>query len=157
RTLLPWVVGHDPERLSAFLSPSELLWVGLGAKQADDRLDAWGTLASPRVGCVCLQMIDRRPWEDRAGRWHAGVLASEFPDLNLRLAELLADLHMPPALLAPILAPATLDLVNTANSRDQDDRRGLLDFVDALRVERVEEYLALLTTDGPLVPVGEAA
>jgi hypothetical protein len=27
--------------------------------------------------------------------------------------------------------------------------------VQALRPERVEEYLALLTTDGPLVPVGE--
>ena len=63
-------------------------------------------------------------------------------------------MKMPAALLAPVLASATLDLVNTATSRDQDDRRGLVEFVNALRVERVEEYLGLLTTDGPLVPVG---
>jgi hypothetical protein len=28
-----------------------------------------------------------------------------------------------------------------------------VDFVQALRPERVEQYLALLTTDGPLVPI----
>jgi hypothetical protein len=155
RTLLPWVAAHQPERLAGFLSPSELFWLGLADRPVDGRVNAWGTSASPRVGCLCLQMIDRRPWEDRAGRWHAGLLASGFPDLNLRLAELLADMRMPAALLAPVLAPATLDLVNSATSRDQDDRRGLVDFVQALRPERVEEYLALLTTDGPLVPVGE--
>ena len=56
-----------------------------------------------------------------------------------------------------MLTSATLDFVDTATSRDQDDRRGLVEFVQALRAERVEQYLALLTTDGPLVPVGEAA
>jgi hypothetical protein len=38
-------------------------------------------------------------------------------------------------------------------TRDSDDRRALVDFVQALRPERVEQFLALLTTDGPLVPV----
>jgi hypothetical protein len=83
--------------------------------------------------------------------------ASAFPDLNLRLAEILADLRMPAALVAPILTSATLDLVNSAISRDPYDRRGLVAFVQALRTERVEQYLALLTTDGPLVPVEEVA
>lgn len=60
---------------------------------------------------------------------------------------------MPAPLLAPVLAAAVLDLVDTATTRDSDDRRGLVEFVRALRPERVEQYLALLTTDGPLVPV----
>jgi hypothetical protein len=63
---------------------------------------------------------------------------------------------MPAALLGPVLASATLDFIDRATSRDQDDRRGLVEFVQALGADRVEQYLALLTTEGPLVPSGEA-
>jgi len=82
------------------------------------------------------------------------MIASAFPDLNFRIAELLRDLHMPAALLAPVLMSATLDFINSTTSRDQDDHRGLVEFVQALQSDRVEQYLALLTTDGPLVPIG---
>jgi hypothetical protein len=157
RTLLPWVVVHQPERVAAFLSPSELFWLGLEKRPIDVRLHAWGAPGGPRLGCLCLQLIDRRPWETLAGRWTSGIFASAFPDLNLRLAELLTELRMPAPLLGPVLGPATLDFINTATSRDQDDRRGLVEFVQALGPDRVEQYLALLTTDGPLVPIGEAA
>ncbi|MEO8077350.1 MAG: hypothetical protein ABI818_13545, partial [Acidobacteriota bacterium] len=156
RTLLPWVVAHDPARVRFFLSPTELLWLGLETMPVDHRLDAWGAQADPRVGCLCLQLLDRRPWESLAGHWNGGLLASTFPDLNLRLAELLAELRMPAALAAPVLASATFDFVNMAITRDPDDRRGLVEFVHGLRAEQVEEYLALLTTDGPLVPIGDA-
>jgi hypothetical protein len=47
------------------------------------------------------------------------------------------------------LTSATLDFVNAVISRDPDDRRGLVEFVQALRSEQLEQYLALLTTDGP--------
>jgi hypothetical protein len=156
RTLLPWAVAHDPARVRFFLSPIELLWLGLEKMPVDRRLDAWGAPGEPRLGCRCLQLLDRRPWESLAGHWNSGVLASSFPDLNLRLAELLAELRMPAQLLGPVLASATFDFVNTAISRDQDDRRGLVEFVHALRLEQVEEYLAMLTTDGPLVAVAAA-
>jgi hypothetical protein len=154
RTLLGWVVAHDPARLAVFLSPSELLWLGLDNVPVDT-LQAWGAPAAPRVGCLCLQVVDRRPWESFAGRWNTGMAASAFPDLNLRLAELLSDLHMPASLLGPVLTSATLDFINTVTSRDADDRRGLVEFVQALRADRLEQYLALLTTDGPLVPIAE--
>ena len=154
RSLLPWIVAHDPERVPAFLSPVELLWLGLDGAPTET-LHAWGTVAGSRLGCLCLRMIDRRPWETFAGRWNSGMMASAFPDLNLRLAELLKELQMPAALLGPVLTSATLDFVNSAISRDPDDRRGLVEFVADLRVERVEQYLALLTNDGPLVPLGE--
>jgi hypothetical protein len=32
-----------------------------------------------------------------------------------------------------------------------------MEYVRALRVDRVEQYLALLTTDGPLLPVSQTA
>ena len=82
---------------------------------------------------------------------------SGFPDLNLRLAELLAELHMPATLLGPVLWSASLDFINNVNSRDQDDHRALVEFVQTLRADRLELYLALLTTDGPLVPMVEGS
>ena len=155
RTLMAWGQAHDPGRLAVFLSPSELLWLGL-ENVPIDTLNAWGAPAASRLGCLCLQIIDRRPWESFAGRWNTGMSASAFPDLNLRLAELLSDLHMPAPLLGPVLTSATLDFINNVTSRDADDRRGLVEFVQMLRTDRAEQYLALLTTDGPLVPTGEA-
>jgi hypothetical protein len=157
RSLLPWVFAHDPKRLATFLSPIELFWLGLQGQPVAARLNTWGAPAEPRLGCLCLQLLDRRPLEMLAGRWGTGMLPTGFPDLNLRLAELLADMQMPASLLGPVLASATLDFINTASSRDPDDRRGLVEFVQALNSERLERYLALLTTDGPLVPVGEVS
>jgi hypothetical protein len=150
-TLLAWAVQHRREDLR--LSPYELLLLGreAGAKPGD--LDPWGVAAEPRLGCLCLQMPAPRQFDLFTGRWHTGVMATGFPDLNLRLAELLADLEMPGTLLPSVLAAATWDLVINVRSRDYADRQGLVDFVDALSSDRVELYLALLTTDGPLVPI----
>jgi hypothetical protein len=157
RSLLPWIVAHDPGRLAPFLSPTELFWLGLETRPVDPRLDPWGASAEPRLGCLCVQLLDRRPWETFAGRWNYGLLASTLSDLNLRLAELLRELQMPAPLLAPVLAAATADFTENATSRDPDDRRGPVEFVQALGADRVEQYLALLTTDGPLRAVAEDA
>jgi hypothetical protein len=143
--------------MATFLSPSELLWLGLGTTRLDARFHAWGAPAKARQGCLCLQFPERRPLEPFMGRWGSGIFVSAFPDLNLRIAELLAELRMPAALLGPVLTSATLEFVNNTPSRDPDDRRALVEFVLALTPDRVEQYLALLTTDGPLVPIGKAA
>jgi hypothetical protein len=154
RTVFPWIVSHDSSRAASFFSPVELFWLGLGATRAGESLHGWGVSAHARLGCLCLR-VDRRSADLLTGRVNAGMLASGIPDLGLRLAELLADLHMPAALLGGVLASATFDFVNDAASRDEDDRRGLVEFVLALRVDRVEEYLGMLTTGGPLVPPGD--
>jgi hypothetical protein len=155
RTLLAWTVAaNDRERVDAFLSPVELLW--LGKASIGQRFHAWGVPAEARLGCHCVRLMDRQPLEFLDGRWHSGISATGFPDLNLRVAELLADLKMPAPLLAPVLRSAMLDLVDSAMTRDSDDRRAMVDFVQALRPERVEQFLALLTTDGPLVPLDAA-
>ena len=153
RSLIEWTASHDLERVASLVAPVELLWLGLERKPLDAWVHAWGSPAEPRVGCLCLRMPVRRQLESYAGRWDSGILVSVFPDLNLRLAELLADLKMPARLLPSVLAAATLDLINLTFSRGQDDRRGLVDFVHGLTQDRLELYLALLTTDGPLVPL----
>lgn len=157
RSLLLWMAAHDRPRVQAFLSPTELLWLGLEGRPIAPALHAWGAPARSRLGCLCLRLPDGRTSETLTGRWHAGMSATGFPDLNLRLAELLADLGMPAGLLQPVLSSATLEFVDTAVARDEDDRRGLLEFVQALQLENLEQYLALLTTDGPLVPSDEPA
>jgi hypothetical protein len=151
-SLLAWIVTYDRAHLDAFFSLGELLWVGLGTVPHESPLHAWGAPARTRTGCFCLRLPAPQPWETVAGRAGSGMLASLFPDLNLRLAELLADARLPAALLVPVLASATLDFVNLAISRDDDDRRGLVEFVRGLDGDRLARYLALLTTDGPLVP-----
>jgi hypothetical protein len=156
RTLLAWAIARERADPATRLAPSELLWLGLERAPVPETLHRWGAPAGPRTGCLCLEMLDRQPWEILAGRRFSGAVSSGFSDLNLRLAELLDELRMPPPLLAAVLAAATLDLIEHAVARDQDDRQALLDFVHALRPERVEAYLALLTTDGPLVPVAAA-
>jgi len=153
RTLLSWTAARRPEWLRAFLAPVEVFWLGLEGAAPGTTLHAWGAPVAARTGCACLRLDAPRPLDALAGRRYAAILASGFPDLNLRLAELLSELHMPAALLAPVLAAATLDLVTNAVVRDRDDRRGLETFVWALRRDAVEQYLALLTTGGPLVPI----
>jgi len=155
QTLLAWMMAHDPARVATFLAPTELFWLGAGDARVAG-LDAWGAPAAARNGCLCLQVVRGRSWEIFTGRWNTGMLVSAFPDLNFRIAELLSDLHMPASLLAPVLTSATLDFMNSTVSRDQDDRRGLVDFVQELQPEKVEQYLALLTTNGPLVPLDDA-
>jgi hypothetical protein len=155
RTLLAWAVTHDPDARLRTIGPTELLRAGLQGRSAS-AFAQWGVSSEARTGCTCLGMVER-PWDSLTGRWDSGIFASTFPDLNLRLAELLAELKMPALLLGPVLRSATLDFITTVTSRDQDDRRGFIEFVQGLRVDRLEQYLGLLTTDGPLVPLGESS
>lgn len=153
RTLLAWVVAHDAARVPAFLSPLELFWLGRDVASVDPELQTWGSPAEAQHGQLALRMPEPQPWEVFAGRWGSGFLAGVYPDLNLRLVELMAGLEAPPELLGAVLSAAALDCVNTAAVRSQDDRRSLVEFAQALTPERLEQYLALLTTGGPLVPL----
>lgn len=155
RSLLPWVFAHTPDRLVPFFSTADLAALGLQARDA--RLDAWGAPALPMSGCPCLRLPDRVPRHVFTGNPDSGRLASGFPDLSLRAAELLSDLHMPASLLPGVLAAATSDLVDRAPSRYASDVRGLVEHVQRLTTDDLEQYLALLTTDGPLVLVPETS
>jgi hypothetical protein len=156
RALFLWSGADDPRRGATFLSASDVLAVGLEGLTVPASLDDWGVSGEPRTGCHCLQ-LPGRPFDLFTGRWFSGVLATGFTDLNIRLAEILDQMHMPGALLAPVLASAMWDFVMNVRTNDFDDRNGWIEFAGSLGVDRVEQYLALLTTDGPLVPVTEGS
>ena len=157
RSLFVWTAAESPARAAASLSASEIFAAGLDGTAAPRNLDAWGVSGAPRVGCQCLQMPAPRPLDAFAGRWFSGVLATGFSDLNLRVAELLDQLNMPGMLLAPVLASATWDFLINVRINDFDDASAWVEFASTIGVDRVEQYLALLTTDGPLVPLSEGS
>ena len=100
--------------------------LGRGRRTAD-RLPLPSDAGTASIRPVHRTLAHRRPGDG-------------ISDLNLRLAELLADLEMPGTLLPSVLAAATWDLAINVRSRDYDDRQGLVDFVDALTSDRVERY-----------------
>jgi hypothetical protein len=152
RSVLPWMYARDRDRVASFFSIAELFRLGTAEPGATLSLDAWGAPARPRLGCLCLQFPDRAA-DAYAGHLSSGILMGAVPDLNLRLAEWLAALAMPAALLPSVLAAATHDLVTRTPVRYPDDLRSVTEQVKAVTRDDVEQYLALLTTDGPLVPV----
>ena len=157
RTLLAWNATFDARRAVAVLTPTQVFLLGLEPAADPARFDAWGVAVEPRSGCQCLQFPGRRTADLLPGRWFSGVLATGFADLNLRLAELLDEVRLPGALLAPVLAAATSDFTLDVEMRDFDDVPGWSDYAKALDIDRIEQYLALLTTDGALVPVTEGS
>jgi hypothetical protein len=157
RSLFAWTAAESLPQASASLSPVEVFAAGLDGAAPPRSLDAWGVSGAPRLGCQCLQMPAPRPLEAFTGRWFSGVLASGFADLNLRIAELLAGLDMPGMLLAPVLASATWDFLMNVRIHDFDDASAWVEFASGIGVDQVEQYLALLTTDGPLMPLSEGS
>lgn len=74
-------------------------------------------------------------------------------DLSLRLVEGLATLGLPAALLPSVLSIATQDLIDDAPATDGDVAKSVWQFAHVLSIERIEDYVAALAGNGPLVPV----
>jgi hypothetical protein len=151
-SLWAWVSEHEPERARQWLSPRELLFTGLRGSALDERWQAWGASATPVSGCLCLELTARGGWDHYAGRVGNPMLAVATPDLQLAVAEHLADMHLPAGLARDVMAVATNDLVNEARAQDADDWRALIDRIHALDRDTFEQYLGLLTVSGPLYP-----
>jgi len=74
------------------------------------------------------------------------------PDLNLRVAVALAELKLPAALARGVLAAAMQDYVDRVKPLYPDDWLTLVRAAQALSTERIQDYIAALTVNGPLVP-----
>jgi hypothetical protein len=146
-----WEVRREPNRAKDFLAFSELLRAGLAG---DARLpDAWGASMVSVTGCPCLEFPSADSWEAFAGRRHTGLVASRFVDLNLKIAEILADQKLPAELARDLLRVATQDFIDEATPRDQDDWFALARYVASMPPERFDDYISALAAGGPLVPV----
>jgi hypothetical protein len=83
---------------------------------------------------------------------YTGVLATQVPDLTLRLAEVTAALHMPAALIPSLLLYATQDYWHEVEARFADDWPALTHGATSLPASKIEDYIAALGSGGPLRP-----
>jgi hypothetical protein len=154
RSTLPWVVAHDPARLDRAFTLGEVVW--LGRSTDGPPLDqGWGTSGRAADGCLCPRLGHPAPADTLAGRPTDGRFAALAPDLHLRAAELLAEMGLPARLAPAILALAVQDLVDEAEPAYLDDVLGIARFARGLTRTRMEDYVAALVGQGPLLPVAE--
>ena len=93
------------------------------------------------------------PWEARAGRSSTGHLATRGADVNLRIAEFLAESRLPAALAPGILAYAMQHVLDVAQPAFFDDWPAFERAARDLPRERLIDFVAALAADGALIPV----
>ncbi len=148
REALRWSLAHAPESTAHALSPVQVFWLGGGAPGAD----AWGAAALTFSGCLCLRMPRPMPWESLTGRPASGLLATLGADVPLLVAEALASRRLPAALAPAVVAYAMQDVLDQALPAYFDDWPAIPRAARAIAPERMDDYIAALTADGPLVP-----
>jgi hypothetical protein len=148
---LPWVAAHDPAAADGCFSLRDLLWLG-GVDRPQTVLDRWGVAAAGLDGRPLTAMPPPAAWEDFAGRPDAGQMATQVPDLTLRLVEETARLRLPAALVPALLAYAVEDFWHDAQARFADDWPRMTRQAAALTSSRIEDYVAALVGDGVLRP-----
>ena len=73
-------------------------------------------------------------------------------DLQLRVAEWLAERNLPAALTPGVMAFAMWDLVMNTQMADGDDWIPVFRAAQGVSSDRIADYVAALAADGPLVP-----
>jgi hypothetical protein len=151
RQALAWIASRD--RAAAFeeLWLSELARLGKPGIPAS-RLDAWGTAALPLEGGLAVRYPASGDACLLAGRPAIGMMAMTVPDIALRVAEVLAELKLPAALMPDAMAFATQLVIDDATTMHADDRDALAIAARRLPVDQMVDVVAALTAAGPLVP-----
>jgi hypothetical protein len=129
----------------------DLLWLGRPALPPG-ATEPWGVLSEPLDGRLRPRFDPPVPWDRLSGHPDTGVLATQVPDLALRLAEITAALRVPASLVPPLLLYATQDYWHDVEARFADDWPALVRAAAALPASRVEDYIAALGSGGPLRP-----
>jgi hypothetical protein len=149
RQLIPWLALRQPDSLADIFTLRDLMWLGRPALTRT-QLDRWGVSSDGVDGRRSTVMPPPRPWEDFAGRSDVGQIATQVPDLTLRLVEETARLRLPAMLIPSLLAFATNDYWHDVQVRFADDWWRMTRQARALESTRVEDYVAALTGNGPL-------
>jgi hypothetical protein len=148
REAVRWALVHAPDEADRAFSLVELFWLGADS----GNLDAFGAAPLALTGCLCLEMPPPFAWENLTGRPAAGLLATLGVDVTLRLTEALAERKLPAALLPGVLAYAMLDVVDEADPAYFDDWPAFGRAAAAIDGGRIDDYIAALTANGPLIP-----
>jgi hypothetical protein len=156
RELLGWMLQQEPARVATLFSTSEMFWLGLNDRRLE-RLDSWGTSFEPQSGCYCLRFPTAGTWDRVAGRLGGRLLGAAVPDLTLRVAEHLAALKVPVALLPGVMTMATQDFIDGATPIYDDDWLGIVGHAGQVPQETVQDYVAALVAAGPVRPATREA
>jgi hypothetical protein len=151
RQSLRWTLTRTPELVPSVFGYRDYLWLG-SPQVPRDTLDRWGIYAEALTGRLRTAMPESAKWESFGGRADAGLIATQSPDLILRLAEETAELKLPAQVIPGLLTFAAQDYWHDVESRFPDDRPALARQALALSRSRVEDYVAALTGGGPLRP-----
>jgi hypothetical protein len=154
RRLIRLEAEADPTGVTSYFFLGEVLAVGLGGSETAD-LDDWGPSARPIDGGLERRLTLRLDWSDVAGHRNADLFSTRVIDLQLRVAELLADFKLPASLASGVTAYAMWDLAMNAKMADWDDWLAVSRTAQQLSSDRMADYVAALTVDGPLVPVAK--
>lgn len=146
-----WTLATTRADVTSYFSLPELLRLG-GLDPALD-LSAWGMSPEANNGCLCTTLDPASSWWLASGRTQLGVLPSAVPDLHLRVAAALDELHLPAALGKAVLAAVVQAYLDSTHLSDDDDWFGLVRAAGVFPREQIEDAVAALTADGPLLPV----
>lgn len=146
---LRWNLANAPEAVMPLFGMKELL--RLGDLASNISLDGWGMPSTSIGGCLCVEFDLRSTWWNAMGRTQLGLLPSELPDLNLRVAETLQQLHVPAILGRSILAFVAQSYIDRARVSDDDEWLGFARIATAWSRDDIEDAVAALTVDGPLI------
>lgn len=150
RRTLRWVLQNEPASIENHLSLADV--ARLGDPAALD--DTWGSSAVLAYGCLCTRFPVARAWRVLAGRTQLAMMAASTIDMNIEMAQRLAALRLPAALLPFVLTTAMQDYIDHAESVDAADRPPLLTYPRSISRELMADFVAATATlDGPLVPV----
>lgn len=151
RYALPWTLRTVPDAAGTFFSLRDLLWLGKPGVDPTT-LARWGVMGDSVDGRLATRFDPPIAWNRLAGRPDTGVLATQVPDLTLRLTEVTAELGVPAATIPSLLLYATQDYWHDVEARFADDWPALTRGATVLPTSRVEDYIAALGTGGPLRP-----
>jgi hypothetical protein len=129
----------------------DLMWLGT-PELPPETMDQWGVYAEGLYSRLKTAMPAPAPWENFGGRADGGLIATQMPDLILRLAEETQRMKLPAQLVPGLLMYAAQDYWHDVDSRFPDDWPALARQALALSSSRVEDYVAALAGGGPLRP-----
>jgi hypothetical protein len=152
RQAIPWAQAHEPDRVADYFSLADLVRINEAETTPLPPLDAWGAAWLDTDGCLCLRYPEAGARETLAGRMGTALVAEQFVDLPLRVAEALSNLRLPAQLSRSILALATQDVLDAYRPAYIDDWSAMVTAVRSLPDGRFVDYVAALTAGGPLVP-----
>jgi hypothetical protein len=151
RQTLPWTLTRMPDSAPDLFALRDLFWLGK-PDLSRETLDQWGVYAEPLTSRLRTAMPLPSPWDDFGGRADGGLVATQAPDLVLRMAQETARLKLPAQLVPALLPFAAQDYWHDVESRFPDDWPAMARQALALSASRVEDYVAALAGNGPLRP-----